>query len=59
MVPVWSLWLFGFSFHHCCVCALEVGVASENTMWPEALTSHILRSRACHGNPFKESLGAP
>lgn len=38
---------------------LEGGVASENTMWPVALTSHILRSRACHGKPFKESIGAP
>lgn len=38
---------------------LEGGVASENTMWPVALISHILQSITCHGNPFKESIGAP
>lgn len=37
---------------------LEGGVASENTIWFVALTSHILQSIPRHGNPFKESIGA-
>lgn len=44
----------------CLSAMLEGGVASENTVWPVALTtSHILQSIPCHGNPFKESVGAP